>query len=244
MEKQVLIYDHPRPLSKERHGSWSVDTRRGYGFAHKTNAIPLVLSEFEAAAREFPIIFTESQGAVAPAALLGLRDKENLYVNGKGDWQASYIPAFIRRYPFIFAHDQERGTYTLCIDEASDRCNQDRKGEPLFTEDGAPSEYTREMTELLKSWERAMQKSLAFCRRIRDLDLLRPSEIKFKSKGDQAAKTSGFLVVDSKRLQALPAEAVVELHQNQDLGRIHAHLISLHSIQALHKTMAIRELAN
>lgn len=241
MEKQVLIYDRPRPLGKERHGSWSVDTEGGYGFARRTNAVPLATSEFEVAAREYPIIFTETQGTITPAALLGLRDAENLYVGAKGVWRASYIPAFIRRYPFIFAHDPERGTFTLCIDEASDRCNQKGKGQALFTREGEPSEYTRKMMALLKSWERAMQESQAFCARIREMDLLRPSEIKFKATGDQAAKTTGLLAVDAKQLRALPEKAVVESHQNGDLGRIHAHLISLNSIQALHQAMTAKD---
>jgi len=234
MRKQVLIYANPRPVTNGRHGGWSVDTRGDFGFAREINAVPLAATEFEIAAREYPIVFTEAGGSVSPAVLLGFRDGENLFVDSDGSWSAGYIPAFIRRYPFVFAHDQKTETYTLCIDETSDLCNEDHRGEPLFNEDGEASPYLQNMLDLLKRWERAAQDSQAFCARIGDLELLQPSEIKFRSKEDKPVKTRGFMAVGRDRLRALPAETVLEMHQNGDLGRIHAHLLSLHGIQSLH----------
>jgi hypothetical protein len=237
MQKQELIYDRPRPVTKERHGGWSVDISGNFGFAREINAVPLAATEFEIAAREYPIVFTEAGGSVSPTVLLGLRDGENLFVDSDGGWSAGYIPAFIRRYPFVFAHVQKTETYTLCIDEASDRCNEEHRGEPLFVEDGEVSPYLQNMLDLLKKWERATQDSQAFCARIGDLELLQPSEIKFKAQEGQPAKTGGFLTVNRDRLRALPAKTVSKMHKNGDLGRIHAHLLSLHGIQSLHEAL-------
>ncbi len=47
-----------------------------------------------------------------PAVLLGIRDQENLYVDDNGAWNAKYIPAFVRRYPFVFS-SQDKNTFNL-----------------------------------------------------------------------------------------------------------------------------------
>jgi hypothetical protein len=237
MQPQALIYDDPRPLTKDRHREWSVEPRGSYEFARKINAVPLVTTEFEIAAREYPVVFTEAGNTISPAALLGLRDGENLFVAPDGSWSAKYVPAFIRRYPFVFGHDPKSQTYTLCIDEASERCNTDHQGNSLFDEQGEPSRYTQRKLDLLKKWQKGLQDSQAFCSRLRDMDLLRPSQINFTLTAGQRAKTKGFLAVDRDRLQALPVESVVELHQSGELGLIHAHLMSLHCMQTLHERL-------
>ena len=74
-----------------------------------------------------------------PAALLGIRDKENLYVGQNGNWNAKYVPAFIRRYPFVFS-STDGGRFTLCLDHEFDGVNRSGLGERLFDFEGsAPS---------------------------------------------------------------------------------------------------------
>lgn len=237
MTKQALIYERPRPVANERHKGWSVEEGGNFGFARDLNAVPLVIEEFGVAAREYPIVFSEAEGIFAPAALVGLRDYENLFVDDDGRWNADYLPAFVRRYPFVFAHDAKAQTYTLCIDEASELCNEDGRGKSLFDEAGKASPYLQKMANLLTKWQRAMQESQAFCARLHDLQLLHRSEIKFKLEGDKQAVTGGFLAVDRDRLRELPAEAIVEMHQNGDLEMIYAHLVSLHALESLRKTL-------
>lgn len=237
MTKQALIYERPRPVDNERHKGWSVEEGGDFGFARDISTIPLAIEEFSVAAREYPIVFSEAGGIVAPAALVGLREQENLFVDDNNRWSANYLPAFIRRYPFVFAHDAKAQTYTLCIDEASELCNEDDRGSALFDEPGKPSPYMKKMTGLLTKWQRAMQESQAFGARLQDLQLLHSSEIKFKLQDDKQAVTRGFSAVDRDRLRDLPAETVVEMHQNGDLELIYAHLLSLHSLESLRKTL-------
>ena len=35
--------------------------------------------------------------------ILGGEKDQNLYLDDAGKWTARYIPAFVRRYPFVFA---------------------------------------------------------------------------------------------------------------------------------------------
>ena len=46
---------------------------------------------------------------MAPVALLGLRNEENLFIAEDGSTDAHYIPAFARRCPFELAETGERG---------------------------------------------------------------------------------------------------------------------------------------
>jgi hypothetical protein len=61
----------------------------------------------------------------------------------RGGWQAKYIPAFVRRYPFVFSSRGVGKTFTLCIDEAFPGFNQSGRGERLFGDDGKPTPYVQ-----------------------------------------------------------------------------------------------------
>ena len=235
MSKQALIYDRPRVVSRAAHAGVSVMERKGFEFARSLNAVPLTTPEFAIAAREFPIVFTEAGGVYTPAVLLGVRNDENLFVGDDAEWLGRYLPAFLRRYPFVFTHDETAKTYTLCIDEASDRVNRDGVGRRLFEESGEPTPFLKRMGDFVKEWERAFQASRAFCKRLSDLRLFNSRELNFKLPDGPKAVTRGFSTVDRERLRTLDGDAVKELLANGDLELIHAHLLSLGCVDDLAK---------
>ena len=109
--KQMLVYERPMAINRERHRT--VCIRRGdgtYPFARSLNSVPLLGSEFAVAARDFPIVFAGADtGHPMPAALLGLARDENLFVDADGRWaDGVYVPAFLRRYPFVIAEKADR----------------------------------------------------------------------------------------------------------------------------------------
>ncbi|MBV9523080.1 MAG: SapC family protein [Alphaproteobacteria bacterium] len=114
-----LFYKNPRPLDPARHSAMSLKTEMNFGFARTTNSVPLNVVEFFTAARHFPIVFM-TEPFPSALAVLGVRQDENLFVDERGQWQNdSYIPAYVRRYPFIFFESDDRQTLSLCIDEAA-----------------------------------------------------------------------------------------------------------------------------
>ncbi|MBT8421076.1 MAG: SapC family protein, partial [Gammaproteobacteria bacterium] len=86
MTTQLLIYERAVPISKQRHNDWSVKTGRNYDFARHVNSVPLVAAEFQAAAAEYAIVFAGTEKAVMPSVILGVRERENLYVSDDGVW--------------------------------------------------------------------------------------------------------------------------------------------------------------
>ncbi|MBI2204443.1 MAG: SapC family protein [Candidatus Rokubacteria bacterium] len=130
MTAKLLIYETVVPVSRARHGTWSVEVGADYAFSRHVNSVPLMAVEFPQAAAEYPIVFSGTD-EVMPAVILGVRGTENLYLGGNGAWQARYVPAFVRRYPFVFSSGDDGKTFTLCIDEAFG-------GSPATPEEEAP----------------------------------------------------------------------------------------------------------
>src|SRR5579875_238928 len=115
MPKQLLIYEKAVPVTRKRHGNVSIKAGNNYAFAKNVNSVPLLTSEFDLACVEYAIVFSGEKD-IMPAVLLGIRDNENLYIDDRGAWNAKYVPAFVRRYPFVFS-SQDGKTFSLCIDE-------------------------------------------------------------------------------------------------------------------------------
>ena len=117
MTKQLLIYERAVAVNPKRHRDWSVAAGRSYAFARGLNAAPLVAAEFLPASREFAIVFAGEGDAIMPSVIFGIRDDENSFVEEDGSWAGRYVPAFLRRYPFVFSRSQDGASFTLCIDE-------------------------------------------------------------------------------------------------------------------------------
>ena len=117
MTKQLMIYESAVPVSSESHRDWSVKMGEDYKFSSKVNSVPLLAAEFRAAAQDYAIVFAGDGNDVVPSVILGVRDGENSNVSADGSWTGSYVPAFLRRYPFVFSRSEDEKDFVLCIDE-------------------------------------------------------------------------------------------------------------------------------
>jgi hypothetical protein len=107
-----------------------------------------------------------------PAAILGLRADENLYFTNKGGWQAKYIPAFVRRYPFVFSSNDGEKTFTVCIDEKFPGFNQTGRGERLFNAEAKPTPFVQKTVQFLQQYQYEYCRTRNFCRKFKELNLL------------------------------------------------------------------------
>jgi hypothetical protein len=218
-----LFYRRPQALDPNKHGQLRL-TPGGYGFARRANAVALLAPEFPQAARLCPIVFTTGANAL-PAAVLGLRTDDNLFVDEHGQWErATYIPAYVRRYPFIFFEQPNGGRLTLCIDEAAEQLSTDT-GRPLF--DGQhPSETTRQALELCSAFQRDAAVTRSFVEALEAKELLvdRRADVAL-DRGDRMA-LAGFRVIDEARFNALDDATILDWRKRGWLGLVYCHLLS------------------
>lgn len=227
MSTQLLIYETAVPVSNGRHGKASIEPGKGYGFARKINSVPLTAVEFPLAAAEYAIVFAQSGSEVVPVVILGARAGENLYVKDDDGWNARYVPAFVRRYPFVFAAKDDAKTFTLCVDEAFQGLNFQGRGQALFDAQGKQTPYVDNVLRFLQEYTAQFARTQAFCRKLAELKLLEPMQAQFTLASGQKMSLTGFHAVDRKRLKALPAETLAQMAGTDELELIYLHLQSL-----------------
>ena len=227
MTKQLLIYETAVPLSGARHGAHSIEVGRNYGFSAGINAVPLMALEVVAAASEYAVVFTAVGDDVLPAVVLGVKGDQNLYLGPGGEWKAKYVPAFIRRYPFVFSSSDDGKTLTLCVDEAYAGLNTEGRGERLFNEEGKPTAYVEKVLTFLKDYQAHFVRTQVFGKRLKEYDLLEPMQAKVTTPSGATASMTGFMGVNRDRLRALAPERLAQLAKTDELELIYLHLYSM-----------------
>ncbi len=227
MAKQLLIYESAVPVNAATHGSLSFEPVPDYTFAASINAVPLTAVEIIAAAPEYAIVFVASGDDVMPVAVLGVRTDQNLFLSSDSRWEAKYVPAFIRRYPFVFSMSADQKTLTLCIDETHPGFNRDGRGERLFDEAGKPTPYVDRVLGFLKDYQAHAERTRSFGKRLKDLGLLEAMEAVVTTPGGEQVPLRGFLAVSRDRLRALEGEKLAELASTDELELIYLHLFSM-----------------
>lgn len=235
MAKQLLIYERVVPVSSDAHRNISIKRSDDYSFAAKLNSVPLLAAEFLAAAQDYPIVFANSDSTVFPAVLLGFEDGINLCVDTDGAWTGGYIPAFVRRYPFVFAEglDGENGKFTLCIDEAYPGINSDGRGERLFDADGNRTQFLNTNLSFVTQFQAQFARTKDFGAKLAELGLLEPAQANYTTADGRTGSLSGFSTVVRDRLKALPEKVLQAMFAADELELCFAHLHSLQNINRL-----------
>jgi hypothetical protein len=237
MSTQLMFYETAVPLSAGRHGRCSVETDRGYGFARGVNSVPLTAVEFPLAAAEYPIVFARTGGQVLPVAVLGARRGENLCLGPDDRWLPRYVPAFVRRYPFVFAHSDDGKALTLCLDEAGPGVNFEGRGQGLFGPDGQPAAYVHGVLQFALDYRAQWQRTQAFGRRLHALGLLEPTQVEFEVDGAGPVRLGGFLVIGRERLKAVARVRLEEMLKSDELELAYLHLQSLRHFGTLRERL-------
>lgn len=223
--KQLLIYERAVQVNPGQHKDVSIKAGIDFGFAKNVNSVPLMAAEFDLACVEYAIVFAGEEAGIMPAALLGVRDNENLYVDENAAWNAKYIPAFVRRYPFVFS-STDGSRFTLCVDEEYPGVNRRGLGERLFDAEGERTQYLQNVLNFLQAYQAQFEATRAFSQRLVDLDLLEAMQAQFTLRSGQRITLGGFMTVSRARLRALPGDALARLAASGDLDLIYAHLHS------------------
>lgn len=240
MATQLLIYETAVPVSAARHRDASVEVGADYAFARNVNSVPLMAVEFPHAAPEYPIVFAGVKDEVMPAVILGVRGNENLYLAG-GKWSAKYIPAFVRRYPFVFSTADDGKTFMLCVDEAFPGFNREGRGQRLFGEENKPTPYVENVLKFLQEYQTQFARTRAFCRKVKELGLLEPMQAQIAMGSGERLSLGGFWAVNRGKLKALAGDKLAELAKTDELELLYLHLQSMRNFNLLKDRLVVVE---
>lgn len=224
-----LFYRGIEPLNVSQHGKMHVRSATNMGEVARTHAIPVTVDEFTLVQRHYPIVFSIGDSPI-PMALMGLNEGTNVFLadDGRPLDPTLYIPAYIRRYPFLLARLRpDNDELSLCFDPASDAVGDFKDGEPLFSGE-SPSEATMAILQFCEQFEAAGQRTGAFIDDLKKSDLLMDGEVAIQPEGfDQPFVYRGFRMIDEEKLRELRGDELRKINQNGMLPLIYAHLFSL-----------------
>ena len=205
-------------------------------FCRSVNALALSRAEFVAAARDYPIAFSSTdQKTYAPVAVLGLADRQNLFLQGNGEWDRNtYVPAFVRRYPFCIAkvvvEGRPRNERLVCVEKAY----VDSQGIALYDEGGKPTAQWQTYERLLQEYENDLELTGQMCSVLAKLELFSSFQFQVMDGKKPALTLKGMYRVDEKKLSDLKAASQKALITKGFMSPIYAHFHSLENFGRLY----------
>ena len=163
------------------------------------------------------MIFAAGDSPV-PLALMGLTEGVNTFLDEDGMPLEDdvYIPAYIRRYPFLLARLRpDSDELSLCFDPTLGAVGEHEDGERLFDDDGSPTETTKAILQFCEQFETAGQRTGAFLEELKKSGLLMDGEVAIQPEGaDKPFIYRGFQMVDEEKLRELRGDELRKMNQN------------------------------
>jgi SapC len=213
---------------------------------NELNAIPKLapftsfmvsVSEFADAALNFPILFVRAapdalgRDTVAPVAVFGLKPGENLFaVDGK--WDAGYVPAMLRAYPFTMARIEGSDRWAMVFDNSWEGMSR-TEGLPLFNEKGEASELLNGIHKFVQDLETDLERTRQACAALLEMKLLKPMRFDATLASGEALSVDGFMTADEEAIAKLPDAQIASMYRNGLLGLLQIHTTSLNNMRRL-----------
>ncbi len=238
-----LFYHEPEPLNESAHGGMGVRRPANYRFAATSHAVVLHAEEFRVACAHYPIVFADDESAV-PIAVLGHGQGRNLFVDATGNWERGvYIPAYVRRYPFIHGRGAKDGDVVLYIDKASDLVVDMAEypdAEPLFV-DGQPSERSKRALDFCKAFHAQAPITSAFVDEVKSRDMLESRNVKVDLPGGVQRQLKGLRVIREDAFGTFPDDAWLEWRRRGWVSPVHWHWVSMGNFTRMSNRDSVHE---
>jgi len=222
---QKLFYRQPELLNPQAHGSLGLRRpERPFEFARQARVLPLTFAEISTAQKHFPVVFSDLENPV-PLAVVGTADDVNLFVDGEGNWDPeSYVPAYVRCYPFALAARSE-DEFAVVIDRAAASVS-DNPEQPFFS-DGKITPETQSLIDFCGRYDAEAKRTAKFAARLKELGLLTGQQVTHAMADGEDRPVASYVAVDSRKLNELDQGVIKELFDNGYLAAVFAHLFSL-----------------
>lgn len=222
------------PLSRETHVGMKLRPIPSFEFARTMPIVRIVASEVAQVAPNFSIVFLKENDAFVPFALMGLAQGENLFVSDEGRWLGFYVPAMIRRYPFMFARAEGgngQGNAVLMVEQEMLSTDD---GEVLFGDDsGEPSGPVARAIQFLTEVEFGAVQTAALVKSLAEHDLFDPLPLQVTRAGGEPTPLGGLFTTNEAKLNGLADDAFLALRRSGALAFAHAQILSLGQLARL-----------
>ena len=233
-----LFYRELVAFDQDVHGKLAIPKQPAdFHYAKATNIIPLLIHETGLALKHYPLVFLPGNDKEPPtlAAMVGIGDNINRFVDAAGQWRAdTYIPAWVRRYPFLAVKTDDRQDAVLALDPSAELLKQ-KGGEPLM-KNGEASEHLKDIVAFNQEFAAIAERTNAIVSALQAAGVLEEGSLKFAPPGtpsEQAQEIKGFLIVSEQKLRALSDEAVLKLHKADAFGLAYAQMLSMNNLGSL-----------
>lgn len=219
------MYKNLKILEPAKHSFYRYTAPQEFYFAKNLNLIPITYSEIGFLCCKHPIVIIEQDAQASLMLLTG--SKSNNLVDAAGKWQAEYIPAFLRRYPFTLVKtDENSETLNIGFDFDSG-CFSSPEGSPLFSSDGEATESLVDIKTLLEAYQQETQLTTNILAILKERDLLAPAQTVLQNSDGEDQIIDGFLMVDKKKLLEQDDAFLLQVIKSGWMEIIELHLLSI-----------------
>lgn len=228
------MYKNLQPISKTTDKNMAIKEIKDFSYAKEQISAPITVAEFYEACKDFPIVFAkDASGTWMATAMLGFQDKTNLFIDENGAWEKQrYIPAHIRRYPFIYVNG-ENDQLTLGVDGEYKSEAKEDEARKLFDKDGNNSEFLNGVLGFLNQFHSDALATATFIKQLEDWELLEEKVANIVTPEGKNYTINGFYVVNEEKLKHLSKKKKDDICSKNVTPLITAHLISLSNIQKI-----------
>jgi hypothetical protein len=194
--------------------------------------------EFRNIQAHYPIFFhRDDNGDFYPVALFGFKEGENLFLDKSG-WKANYVPAMIRREPFLIGYqgsqeEEELGkARVLSIDLDHPRVSLE-KGEALFRPLGGRTPYLEEAASLLEQIYGGYVHNKTFVAALEKYELIESVTLDITLNDESKNQLLGFFAINEEKVEQLPGDVLEEFSKQLILMPLFMVLASMVNIRTL-----------
>ena len=155
-----------------------------------------------------------------------------LFATPDGKWDAHYVPAMLRAYPFTMARIEGSDRWAMVFDNTWEGMSR-TEGLPLFNEKGEATDLLNNVHKFVQELETDLERTRQFCAALLEMKLLKPMRFDATLANGEALSVDGFMTADEEAISKLPDAQIAQMYRNGMLSLLGIHSASLNNMRRL-----------